>query len=121
MRTVRQPPVFTLLAVARRHWTLRVYSRNWHSLYTVTISFRPPPAVPIRWSSWARWCRLSSTDKGRSWQRQELPTRPSLIDVSLCPDGEFVALDTMRNIWTSDSGRQPVAKQPLQQPKRSWH
>jgi photosystem II stability/assembly factor-like uncharacterized protein len=46
---------------------------------------------------------LVSGDSGQTWQRQELPGRPSLIDVALCPDGRYVALDVARNIWVSNT------------------
>jgi len=45
---------------------------------------------------------LVSTDNAENWQRQELPGRPSLIDVALCADGSYVALDTARQVWVSD-------------------
>ena len=43
-----------------------------------------------------------SGDNGRNWQRQELPGRPTLIDLALCADGRYVALDTTRRVWLSD-------------------
>jgi photosystem II stability/assembly factor-like uncharacterized protein len=46
---------------------------------------------------------LVSPDNGRNWQRLELPSRPALIDVSVCADGRYIALDTARNLWISDS------------------
>jgi photosystem II stability/assembly factor-like uncharacterized protein len=45
---------------------------------------------------------LVSGDNGRTWQRQELPGRPTLIGLALCADGRFVALDTTRRVWLSD-------------------
>jgi len=56
---------------------------------------------------------LSSTDNGQNWQRQELPSRPALIDVSLCPDGQFIALDTTRNLWISNAAATDWRAQPI--------
>lgn len=42
---------------------------------------------------------ISSANGGRDWLRQELPGRPSLIDITACPVGDFFALDTERRIW----------------------
>jgi photosystem II stability/assembly factor-like uncharacterized protein len=47
---------------------------------------------------------LLSQDNGQSWARQELPSRPALIDVSRCPSGQFIALDAARKLWLSDAG-----------------
>jgi len=47
---------------------------------------------------------LVSDDDGQNWQRQELPGRPSLIDVALCADDRYAALDTLRQVWISDAG-----------------
>ncbi|MFC1578780.1 WD40/YVTN/BNR-like repeat-containing protein [Pseudomonadota bacterium] len=48
---------------------------------------------------------LVSQDSGSSWQRFELPGRPSLIDVTACASGDFFALDSERRVWhlASDS------------------
>ena len=35
---------------------------------------------------------IHSSDNGASWQRVELPDWPALIDVSACPNGNFIAL-----------------------------
>tara|TARA_R110002110_G_scaffold105212_1_gene264716 strand:- start:7395 stop:8342 length:948 start_codon:yes stop_codon:yes gene_type:complete len=40
-----------------------------------------------------------SDDNGNTWNRSELPGRPSLIDVTACSDGSLFALDTQRRIW----------------------
>lgn len=42
---------------------------------------------------------LVSQDSGASWQRIELPGRPSLIDVTACATGDFFALDSERHVW----------------------
>ena len=57
---------------------------------------------------------LASPDNGKSWQRQELPGRPALIDVSLCPDGQFIALDTARNLWLGDAAATGWRAQPIE-------
>jgi photosystem II stability/assembly factor-like uncharacterized protein len=56
---------------------------------------------------------LSSGDNGQNWQRRELPSRPALIDVSLCPDGQFIALDTTRNLWISNTAATDWRAQPI--------
>jgi len=57
---------------------------------------------------------LISNDEGQTWQRQELPGRPSLIDVSLCPDGRYVTLDTLRQIWISDQNATNWQARPVE-------
>ncbi|RME34678.1 MAG: glycosyl hydrolase [Gammaproteobacteria bacterium] len=47
---------------------------------------------------------LHSGDGGRQWQRQRLEGFPSFIDVTACPDGTFVALDTMAGVWIGTNG-----------------
>lgn len=56
---------------------------------------------------------LTSADSGTSWQRQELPGRPSLIDVTACKTGEFFALDSERRVWRRDSSSGEWAATPL--------
>jgi photosystem II stability/assembly factor-like uncharacterized protein len=49
---------------------------------------------------------LSSNDDGESWQRQELPGWPALIDVTACNNRNFAALSFEGDIWVSeDEGR----------------
>ena len=43
---------------------------------------------------------LLSSDRGYTWSRTELKGNPTLIDVEKCPNGDFVALDTRRELWT---------------------
>lgn len=50
---------------------------------------------------------LSSDDQGESWQRQQLPTDMSLIDLDVCPDQSFIALSFDNRIWHAD----PTASQ----------
>lgn len=52
----------------------------------------------------ARGLVLSSTDRGATWQRQNLSyengsRRPFLVDVTVCEDGTFIALDTNGSLW----------------------
>jgi photosystem II stability/assembly factor-like uncharacterized protein len=42
---------------------------------------------------------IVSADSGATWQRIELPGRPSLIDVTACDTGDFYALDSQRRVW----------------------
>ena len=46
---------------------------------------------------------VMSDDSGATWQRHELPGRPSLIDVTACNSGEFLALDSERRVWRQDA------------------
>ena len=47
---------------------------------------------------------VQSGDYGATWQRVELPGRPALIDITVCPGGEFFALDTNRQVWRGQGG-----------------
>ncbi|HCU89542.1 MAG TPA: glycosyl hydrolase [Gammaproteobacteria bacterium] len=48
---------------------------------------------------------LYSSDKGTSWQRNEIPDWPALIDVAACPNGSFVALAFAPLVFvSSDNG-----------------
>ncbi|WP_138378914.1 WD40/YVTN/BNR-like repeat-containing protein [Luteithermobacter gelatinilyticus] len=51
---------------------------------------------------------LTSSDAGYSWQRHIISSttavrHPALIDVEVCPDRTFIALDADRKIWSSDA------------------
>jgi photosystem II stability/assembly factor-like uncharacterized protein len=47
---------------------------------------------------------VTSADSGTTWVRQELPGRPSLIDVTACKkSGEFFALDSERRVWRQEA------------------
>lgn len=43
---------------------------------------------------------LQSLDSGGNWHRTTLPGKPFLVDVSVCPDGSFYALDKTDGIWS---------------------
>ncbi len=48
---------------------------------------------------------LVSNDQGKSWHRKELDGKPPLIDLAVCPDHSFVALDFKGKVWLSqDNG-----------------
>ena len=53
---------------------------------------------------------LTSADQGLSWQRHELPGKPPLIDITVCPDGSLAALDFYRRVWVAAAG------EPLTEP-----
>jgi photosystem II stability/assembly factor-like uncharacterized protein len=57
---------------------------------------------------------LVSEDNGQNWQRQKLAESPSLIDVALCADGHYVALDTMRRVWLSDLSATDWQARPIE-------
>lgn len=48
---------------------------------------------------------ITSSDSGKTWARHELdkPFLASIIDVTSCPDGSFVALDFYGRVWNSDA------------------
>lgn len=43
---------------------------------------------------------LQSDDGGESWQRTALPGKPFLIDVTVCPDGGFHAIEKADGLWS---------------------
>ena len=45
---------------------------------------------------------ITSLDKGQSWSRTELEGHPPLIDITVCPNGEFYLLDMTRSVWFGD-------------------
>lgn len=54
---------------------------------------------------------LVSNDKGTSWQRQTLEGWPALVDITACPDGNFVALAYDKVIYVStDAGANWTSK-----------
>lgn len=52
---------------------------------------------------------IVSDDGGFTWSRNHLAGNPTLIDVAACPDGQFVALDTRRQLWV-DTGDDWVSR-----------
>lgn len=45
---------------------------------------------------------LSSLDQGANWQRQQIG-QTSLVDIAVCPDQRFVAIDHYRKVWSADA------------------
>jgi photosystem II stability/assembly factor-like uncharacterized protein len=43
---------------------------------------------------------VQSPDGGDNWQRTTLPDKPFLVDVTVCPDGNFHAIDKTDGIWS---------------------
>ena len=43
---------------------------------------------------------VQSLDGGANWQRTTLPGKPFLVDVTVCPDGSFHAIDKTDGIWS---------------------
>lgn len=45
---------------------------------------------------------LVSDQTAESWQRIELPTKASFLNLAVCPNGRFAAVDTRRTLWLSN-------------------
>jgi photosystem II stability/assembly factor-like uncharacterized protein len=45
---------------------------------------------------------LTSADNGKTWTRNVLGP-VSLIDITTCPDGSFIAVDFYRKVWSADA------------------
>ena len=43
---------------------------------------------------------VKSSDGGGSWTRTTLPGKPFLVDITVCPDGGFHAIDKTDGIWS---------------------
>ncbi|TVP87452.1 MAG: glycosyl hydrolase [Pseudomonadaceae bacterium] len=56
---------------------------------------------------------LRSADNGGSWQRLQLPTEASLIDLDLCPDQSFIALSFDNRIWHGSADASEWTAYPL--------
>ena len=61
---------------------------------------------------------LNSQDHGKNWKRQILKgdsstSLPTLIDVTVCPDNRFVALDATRKLWVSDKNGENWKSRPI--------
>lgn len=54
-----------------------------------------------------------SSDNGATWSNNAMPTGSSLIDVAVCPDKTFVALDFYKGIWSSDSDAKHWERQTI--------
>lgn len=59
---------------------------------------------------------LVSADRGATWQRTELG-QASLVDIAVCPDGGFVAVDHYSKVWSVDAKGAQWTSVPLEQPE----
>lgn len=59
---------------------------------------------------------LRSQDAGRTWTRIAIQSA-SIIDVTSCPDGSFVALDFNHKVWQSDAQAQKWTAHDLEKPR----
>ena len=59
---------------------------------------------------------LVSRDQGVSWERQPLG-RTSLVDIAVCRDQTFVAIDHYRKVWSADAEGRNWRSVPLDQPR----
>ncbi len=59
---------------------------------------------------------IVSADQGRQWQRIELGNT-SLIDMAVCPDGSFVAIDHYHKVWSSQANAQVWKASALAEPQ----
>ena len=46
---------------------------------------------------------ITSEDGGKSWQRTAIVEKPFFIDVSVCPAGDFYAIDNVGVLWSRQS------------------
>ena len=65
---------------------------------------------------------LTSFDQGTNWQRQQLAgdtvtNLPNLVDVTACPDGNFIALDTNRKIWQGGADARTWSSKKIDTPE----
>lgn len=59
---------------------------------------------------------LVSSDKGASWQRQALG-QTSLVDIAVCADKTFVAIDHYHKVWSADAEGKNWQSAKLEQPR----
>lgn len=59
---------------------------------------------------------LVSADQGRSWKREMLGGA-SLIGITHCPDGSFVAIDFYRRVWSADATGAGWKSAPFDKPR----
>ncbi len=59
---------------------------------------------------------LVSTDKGATWQRQVLG-QTSLVDIAVCPNSSFVAIDHYHKVWAGDADGKRWESVPLDKPR----
>lgn len=59
---------------------------------------------------------LVSADLGSTWKRHELG-RTSLVDIAVCHDGGFIAIDHYRKLWFADAGGEKWTSVAIEQPE----
>lgn len=59
---------------------------------------------------------LVSSDKGTTWQRRELG-QTSLVDIAVCADQTFVAIDHYHKVWSADARGENWQSTKLDQPR----
>lgn len=59
---------------------------------------------------------LVSSDKGATWQRQALG-QTSLVDIAVCADQTFVAIDHYHRVWSADAEGKNWQSAKLEQPR----
>ncbi|PKO31639.1 MAG: glycosyl hydrolase [Betaproteobacteria bacterium HGW-Betaproteobacteria-7] len=59
---------------------------------------------------------LVSRDRGVTWERQPLG-RTSLVDIAVCRDQTFVAIDHYRKVWSADAAGRNWRSVNLEQPR----
>jgi len=47
---------------------------------------------------------ITSENGGASWQRATIVEKPFFVDVSVCPAGDFYAIDNVGLLWSQESG-----------------
>jgi photosystem II stability/assembly factor-like uncharacterized protein len=62
---------------------------------------------------------VHSADGGAGWQRTDLPGKPDLLDVAVCPDGRFHAVEKTDFLWTlqADGGWSRQALPEMTEPQ----
>lgn len=59
---------------------------------------------------------LISGDQGQTWQRQKL-AQTSLVDIAVCPDQGFLAIDHYHKVWTADASGSNWQAIKIEQPR----
>ena len=59
---------------------------------------------------------LVSRDQGLSWERQALG-HASLIDIAVCADKSFIAIDHYRKVWSADAAGRNWQSAAIEQPR----
>lgn len=62
---------------------------------------------------------LVSDDDAINWTRYELAGRPSLISVTSCANGDFFALDSLRQVWTLLAGKSTWSSSTIDTPENT--